>query len=263
MSNTKDMASLVVFERDEALLVAKASEFGKLTIAGLDDRVGFERAHDARMELRGYRVEIEKTRVDLKADALEFGRKVDKEAKRLTALIEPTERVLEVEEKRITDERERIKAEEVAAKKRVLDDRMAALVAVGANLAPSAVVEMSDMQYSVTLSNARKVFEVREAERVETERLAAERRESERVEAERKAREESQRVAAERRTHDEKRAADELELAAERKRLADERALIDAEKVKIEAARPKPAPEPIPARHAVKHCPTCTCGGLP
>lgn len=264
MIGAKEINALVVFEQNEALLVEKAREFKGLRIQGLDDREGLARVHDARMLLRTYRVSIEKDRVALKANALEFGRRVDAEAKRLTAITEPVERELEAEERRIEAEKERIKAEAAAAKKKVLDDRMAALAAVGVHLAPSVVECMGAIEYGEALNQGRLAFEEREAARIETERQAAELRERERLDAERRAREESERLAQERRAQEEKRAADERALAEERKRLADERARLDAERAAIEAAKPKPAPEPVaaPSARAPKHCPTCTCGGV-
>lgn len=283
----QNMAALLVFEQNEALLVEKARAFKGLRVAGLDDRAGLERVHDSRMMLRGFRVSIEKDRVALKANALEFGRKVDAEAKRLTAIIEPTERALEAEEQRIEAEKERIKAEAAAAKKKILDDRMAALAAVGSHPPPSVVEAMTGPDYAKALDEAINAFAVAEAARIEEARLASEQRERERVEAARQAAAEAARIAEERRVQAEQRAVEEKALAEERKRLAEEqrvqaeqrrvdeerraqhereaaaehqrlaqeRAAIDAEKAAIEAAKVKAAAAAKPA----KHCPTCTC----
>lgn len=62
-------------------------------------------------ELTKIRTSVEKKRKELKADALEWGRKVDTEAKRITALIEEIEQPLIDVKKSYNDEQERIKAE--------------------------------------------------------------------------------------------------------------------------------------------------------
>lgn len=85
--------------------------FMPLKIDGIADKEGYLAVHEARMEVKRIRVAVEKKRVDLKADALEYGRRVDAEAKRITALLEPIEKHLESEEARIDQERERIKRE--------------------------------------------------------------------------------------------------------------------------------------------------------
>jgi len=66
------------------------------------------------MNIKGKRVEVEKTRKKLKEDALEYGRAVDGEAKRITALLAPIETYLESQEKIIDDEKARIKADAAA-----------------------------------------------------------------------------------------------------------------------------------------------------
>jgi len=65
------------------------------------------------MVVKNHRVAVEKKRKDLKADALEWGRKVDAEAKRISALLEPIEVHLQTEEDKVTKEKERIKAEKI------------------------------------------------------------------------------------------------------------------------------------------------------
>lgn len=63
-------------------------------------------------ELTSIRSGIEKKRKELKADALEWGKKVDAEAKRATAIIEEIEAPFIKVKKEWNDEQERIKAEE-------------------------------------------------------------------------------------------------------------------------------------------------------
>jgi hypothetical protein len=68
-------------------------------------------AREGRLLLRDKRVDVEKTRKKLKADSLNEGRTIDEIAKSLTALIEPTEKYLDEQEKFAErKEAERIKA---------------------------------------------------------------------------------------------------------------------------------------------------------
>jgi len=251
---------IVPYQQTEAELVAAAEQAKGLTIGGVEDRKGYALVHSARMRLKGYRTAIEAQRKDLKADALEWGRRVDAEAKRLTAIVEPTELELEAEQKRVDAERDRIKAEAEAARKAQLDERVAAFTALGYTVAPSVVAELSEADYQDALAVAQAEHAAqKERERVEAEakareeaaRLAA-------IEAQRKADEEARRVERERlaaeraeleRIRAEQARQDEIrraEQAAAQAKLDAERRALEAERAAIEAAKVKPAPVPEP-----------------
>jgi len=162
--------ALVTFSTTKVELIAMAAECRGLKIAGVEDRAGLALVHDARMRLKNTRVAIEKTRKDLKADALEYGRKVDQAAKELTAEIEPTERELEAEETRIDTERARIKAEVEAVRRAKLDERVLRFAGYGVQVAPSAVEALTDAECEAQLDIAKAEY----GGRIERERLAAE-----------------------------------------------------------------------------------------
>lgn len=86
---------------------------------------GMTAAKEARAEVKGYRVALERLRVELKAPALERTRLIDAEAKRITAELlaieEPIDAAIKAEEKR--------KEEEKAAKARQEAARVAAIAA--------------------------------------------------------------------------------------------------------------------------------------
>lgn len=92
-----DPGMLITFSVSDAAIAQLAAEYMPLKIIDINDAAGFKRVHDARMNVKEKRVLVEKTRKELKADALEFGRKVDGEAKRLTSLLEPIESHLAAE----------------------------------------------------------------------------------------------------------------------------------------------------------------------
>ncbi len=177
-------------------------------------REGYEDVRLAIGMLRTTRVGIEKRRVDLKRDALEYGRRVDSVAKQLTTEIETIEDGLKAKKAAVDDERERIKREKEAAEK----------TAVEAKIKAEHEAEEARLRAEREAEEAR-LAAAREAQRVEAERLAAERAaiERERAEAEAKRQETDEQARRER--------------EAEERRLAAERAQLEAERRAYEEAR--------------------------
>jgi septal ring factor EnvC (AmiA/AmiB activator) len=231
---------VVVYEQNESTLVEAAAKSRGLKILGVDDRKGYELVHAARMELKGYRVEIDKQRKQLTADALEWQRKVNAEAKRLTALIEPVELELHAEEKRVDDER-------AAIAKRLLDERMTALAAFESVLPASVVEDMGDNEFTAVLEDAAQAHESRqrairiaqeEKARLDAEAAAARKAEEQRqaaarAEQDRIQQAERERLAAERAELEQAQAAQR----AEANRLAQERAAFEAEQARAARQR--------------------------
>ena len=86
------------------------TEAQQLVVTGEDQTELMLRARQGRLVLKDKRVQIERTRKELKEDSLKEGRAIDAVAKLLTNLIEPTEKfLLEQEEfsKRLQDKRDR------------------------------------------------------------------------------------------------------------------------------------------------------------
>jgi hypothetical protein len=90
----ENITELVRYSVTDEALAQYRKEFLPLTIKGLNDEEGYEKAKTARLFIEGVRVNIEKKRVELKASALEYGRAVDAEAKRITVAIEEVENAL-------------------------------------------------------------------------------------------------------------------------------------------------------------------------
>ena len=228
-----DSTSLVTYSITEAE-IAKTRE----ACAGLtcDTPSGYEAVRVAIGNLRSTRTAIEKRRVELKADALAYGRLVDTEAKRFTGLILEIEEPLKAKKQVVDDEATRVQREkEAAALKAVQDeiDRNNALKAAAEQAARDAERAKMDAE--------------REALRVERERLAAEqasivaarKAEEDRAAAARKV--EQDRLDAERAKVDAERRAEETRQRAERQKVEDEqraeRQRLDAERRAIEAAK--------------------------
>ena len=76
---------LARFSPTDAAIAALSDEYLPLRIVDVKDVAGYKAVHQARMDVKGKRVAIEKVRKELKADALEYGRKVDAAAKRFVS----------------------------------------------------------------------------------------------------------------------------------------------------------------------------------
>lgn len=223
-----------------------AEDYGKLTIAGVDDTKGYKAVRDARMHMRDKRLAVDKRRKELKADALEYGRTVEKSAQDLIALIEPIENRLGELEEVIDLEKKRLKAIREEEAKAATQARVDALRAVGDDIAfvlagalePAAYEERlaaSTLAHNDRLAKAaaeeaerqRLVEEARVQREAELKRLAEQKAEQDKIAAELKAQQEA--LAAER-----KKLAEAQE--AEANRVAEAKA---AEERKAETARLK------------------------
>lgn len=155
-----------------------AEEYLSLHIADVNDSEGFKLVHEARMNVKKKRVAIEKTRKQLKKSALEYGRKVDDEAKRLTALIAPIEEHLSSEEDAYNAERDRIRQEEEQKHQAMLRERVRQLAEYGVTAMTFECDGLPDEEFAEWLDKARTEHEAK---------LAAEAAEKQRREAEEKA----------------------------------------------------------------------------
>lgn len=199
---------------------------------------GMKLAKCARAEIKGLRVQVEATRKEIKAPALERCRLIDSEAKRITeeliALEQPIDQQIKSEQQRRREARE---AAEEAERERLAAIERAKLAA------EREAQEKAAAEQKAKLEAIRAELEAKakaDQERIDAERakLAQERAEQEaaieaakakaaaEAEAERKrlAAVEEQRIAKER----ERIAKEEADLAAERERLAAEKAAADA-----------------------------------
>lgn len=212
------------FRKADIVVEELKEKYSGLTVA----THGLKTVKAARIDMKNKRCAVERLRKELKADALERGRLIDGEAKRLTELLTPIEEALEKEE---NAEEERKAAEaraKVEAEERRLQERCSQLVAVGVVPDLITVRGMSDSQFADYLTEQTIAAELA-AQKAREEREAAEKREAEeRAERERL---EAERQAELARQHEELRIRQE-ELQAESER---QLALIKAERERIQA----------------------------
>jgi hypothetical protein len=211
------------FDVVEAKLIELAKAGKGLKIASPDDKTGIETVKKARIAIKNERVRIEKKGKELRDQATKFNKAVLAKEKEYLAIIVPTEDELQAEEKRISDEQERIDRSVVEAKQIKTYGRLNALSAVGFVIDYSRAESMTDEQFEKELSEAtaqhtaeqKRLAEQKEAQRIEAERLAAEKLTMELKAAELK--KEQDRIAKEQADRQK-----EIELAAQKVRLEQE-----------------------------------------
>lgn len=134
MDNAIINIELQKFNVTDAVIAAMSQEYSNLTISGIEDKDGYKKVHDARMIVSRKRIDVEKKRKELKEESLKFGRAVDAEAKRITAMLKPIEEHLIEEEEKINAEKERIKVEKQKALQLLIQKRSSQLYEYGATL---------------------------------------------------------------------------------------------------------------------------------
>ena len=239
-------------------LPVKIAEYSKTALALLDlgaryadvifdvsQKQGMQAAKSARAEIRLYRVELEKTRVAIKAEALERGRLIDAEAKQIKAALEaleiPIDQQIKAEEKRKEDERiaaEKAEIERISN----LQKAVSSLRNLPGNVSgrssseiKTALEKLKNLEITADLyaeyldhAQAAKTEALDKLEKMATDAEALEKERAElarlRAEAEQRQREEAARKAEQAKLDQQRRDREEAELKAERERLAKERA---------------------------------------
>jgi hypothetical protein len=185
-------------------------------------------------ETRALRVEVEEERKSLKAGALEYGRKVDSEAKRITTSLYEIEDPLKTAKAKVDDEREaKRKAKEDAETARVaaIQARIIDIQRRATGLESKTAVELNVLFNSTfELEITEPVYQeyTGEANKIKDEVVDA-------IVLALKAREKLDKEDAARKVENERLEKIRLEQAVEAKRLADENWKIADEKAKLEA----------------------------
>jgi len=180
---------IVKYDITDAAIAEMENLYMGLTIDDIEDKEQLDAVHSARMVIKGKRIDVEKTRKELKADALAWGKKVDSEAKKIFAKLEPIESHLMAEEQKVIDEKARIEAEAEAKEQAIIQGRIDELHKYGVVLPFFEVATLSDDEYVKTLTIARVKYAEEQARlnreaderRAEEKRLADEREKQEQI----------------------------------------------------------------------------------
>jgi len=248
MEQTTLKQELQKFNVTDAAIADMKEKFMPLAISGLDDKEGIRAVHDARMLVKGKRVEVEKVRKALNEDALAWQKTVNAEAKRITGLLEPIESHLEAEEDKIEKEKKRIEKEKERQEQERINGRIAELIAAGCmydgrcysfghlTIDPIQIKLMDDqpfLDFMSTILDLKAQEEAKKAEEArlkeaEEARLKAEREELERAKKEQAEREEAFRK--EQQAIQKARDEHEARMKAEQERIAKEALAIQKKK---------------------------------
>jgi hypothetical protein len=166
--------AVITYPTTEEKIAEARDKYAGLTA---DTPANYKRVVEAIAVLRGTRTAVEKRRVALKADALDFGRRVDAAAKHLTALVIAIEEPLQDKKKAADDEEARLKREAEKAE----------LVALEAKLRAEREAEEARLK-------AQREQQAAEQKRLDDERKALE--DQKRAQAAEAARLEAERIAA-------------------------------------------------------------------
>lgn len=203
---------VVEYSVSDAAIEKLRERYTGLTIATTAD---YERVRVGIGEIRDIRVQVEKTRVELKADALAYGRKVDAEAKRITALLLEIEEPLKLEKQKVDYEKARVKREKEEAERRRIEE------------------ELRIKREAEEAEAARLKAEQDERDRIERERIAAEQKaEADRLAKERAALE-AEKAKAEEERRKQQAIIDEQNRVMQAK-LDEEAAALKAEKERLQ-----------------------------
>jgi hypothetical protein len=226
----------------ESVIAAWKEEFAGLTA---DTKEGYEEVRKAIRLCVSKRTEIDDRRTGLNKEALEWQRKVNAEAKRLTALIVEIEEPLKAKKKAVDDEAARVKAELEAKQKAFVDGRIAKFVELtGKPCTMEQAETWTDTEYFEALeagrvekaqaeAEAARIAQEEQAKRealqAEQTKLAAERAEFERERA--KQQEELERLRYEAQLRQQEIDAQRAQVERERR---EQQAAIDAERQRLE-----------------------------
>lgn len=213
--------SIQEYSATEAALAILADKY-RNALFDVTDPKGMADAKRSRAELRGYRVALEKTRVEIKAPALKRTQEIDSEARRITAALsaleDPIDAQIKTEENKKEIERlakEKSEADRIEAEQRAIREAEEARMAA----------ERAEL--------ARRQAEIAAAEKSSRDKIEAEERA-----ARMKLEEEERKARMEREEADRQaRVAREAEEAKVKKAREEEEAKLKVERDKLEAER--------------------------
>ena len=167
-------SQLIVYNYTDETLVLLREQAKEIHLASLDDEESLKKVRDMRLMLRSVRVAIEKRRKELKDSALKYGQRVDAEAKRITAIIEPQETRLIAEEESVEREKQRVRDEAARRRQEMVNQRVREVAEVGMIPNVDELASMPDQQYWSMMHQARADKQQRDNE----ERMARAQREA-------------------------------------------------------------------------------------
>jgi len=219
---------LAKYNVTDSAIAEMEKSFLPLKVKDKNDKEGREIVRTARLAMVKKRVEVEQIRKSLKAESLNYGRAVDAEAKRITALLLPIENHLTEQEEIVSAEEKRIEQEKADAEKNRVQSLVNELLKYGCAAMFEYVKEMTPEEYAAKLESAKAEFIRKEKEKQdEIDRMA-------KVKAEQEA--EALRLDAIRKEQEEKQKTIDIEnqkIADEKKAIEDQKKKEEQEKIRL------------------------------
>lgn len=186
MEATTEISLEVLNERENSL-IALAATAKELIIAGVDDKEGYKRVREKRIELKNERVSIQNDAYDLRENAVKFQKTVIKREKQLVAIIEVEEKRLSTLEDDYDQQIEEIRKQKEREENARIQARVDALAKFNHGIDHYDAKVMPEENFQALLGEA-------EAEWLrEQQRIADEKAEQERMRQEEEARRQAER----------------------------------------------------------------------
>jgi hypothetical protein len=165
--------SLIKFDITDSVINQLEQDFMPLKVDGIEDKDGLKKVHDARMVVKGLRVDVQKREKELKAEALAWNRKVGADAKSIYVKLEPIETHLKTEEDSVKKALEEIEKKKEQEREAAVKMRMDRLIAVGVSMAYTDVATMEDEEFEIFMCKAEDDYrQKKEAEEAAAKELA-------------------------------------------------------------------------------------------
>jgi len=207
-----------------------------LSISGIEDKEGYNKVHEVRMEIKNNRVAFTTAYKDSKKETKLFWDKVDEKVTAVNLELSSMEDPLYEMEKEIDTEKERIKQEKIRQEQEKLQSRINRLMAYKTQIVVESLRILKDDEFEAYFEKVKADFEIEQA------RIAEEKaKEDARIAEEKRLKDESDaKIAAEKAIEDARIAAikkAEDEKKAEEQRIESDRLARITEDQKIESDR--------------------------
>lgn len=240
----KIQQGLALFNDKKSQLEALVKTGTGLKVTDINDKKALAVLSTVRKQLKAERVDIEKQGKAMRDHLTVVSKNISAKEKELIEIIEPTEKELLSEEKRVEEEKEKLRIAAEQAEKARVQARIDKLAAFGYSIDLNTITTIDDATFAAVVTNAEaeynkeqeRIAEEKRQQEAEAERLRQEqaaeqeklRKEREELEALRKKQAEAQRII------DENNARVAKELADKAAAMKAEQDRIDAEKKRIE-----------------------------
>lgn len=217
---------LSVLDKRESKLIELADKYKDLKIKGAEDKDGYKKVREARIELKNERVAVENDAYALRENAIKFQKAVITREKQLVGIISSTEKTLQDEEDKYKKEIEAIRVEKERKEQERIQNRINALAKFNYAIDLYDASTMLDDKFNELLSRA-------EVDYKDLQEQIAQAKADE----ERKRKEEAEQLEQQRKELAKQKAESIAQAEAIQKEYQEHHAAVKAERAKMDAER--------------------------